>query len=100
MANRAAFKDSKRAVTIVDSGASGIYLTPESPKKKVNRSAPAIQVGIASGQPQTLSDLCKLDLTGLPKKYQPPGMSCLDFNITYLGLVNFMMQTARSYSQK
>ena len=57
MANRAAFKDSKPDVAIVDSGASGIYLTPETPKKQVDRYAPAIQVGTASGQSYTSSAL-------------------------------------------
>ena len=51
----------------MDSGASGIYLTPEAPKKQFNWSASDIQVGTASVQPQTSSDSCKLDLTCLPK---------------------------------
>ena len=35
-ANRAAIKNSKKDVAIVDSGDSGIYLMPEAPKKQVN----------------------------------------------------------------
>ena len=35
MANRAAIKKFQKDVAIVDSGASGIYLTPEAPKKQV-----------------------------------------------------------------
>ena len=62
MANRAAFNNSKRVV------ASGVYLTPEALKKRVDRSAPPIQVGTSSGQPQTFSALCKVDLTGHPKE--------------------------------
>ena len=53
LANRATIKNSKKDVTIVGSGASGIYLTPEAPKKQVNWSAPAIQVGTSPGQTQT-----------------------------------------------
>ena len=47
MANRAAIKNTKKGVEIVDSGASGIYLTLEAPKKQVNWYEPAIQVGTA-----------------------------------------------------
>ena len=36
LANRAAIKNSKDGVKIVDSGDSGIYLTPDASKKKVN----------------------------------------------------------------
>ena len=55
MANRVAIKNSKKDVAIVDSGASGIYLTPEAPKKQVDWYAADIQVGTSSGQLQTSS---------------------------------------------
>ena len=51
LANRAAIYNSKNYVAIVYSGASGIYLTPEAPKKQVNWYATDIQVVTASGQP-------------------------------------------------
>ena len=53
MANRATIKNFKKGVAIVDLGASGIYLMPESPKKQVIWYALAIQVGTASDQMQT-----------------------------------------------
>ena len=57
----------------MDSGVSGIYLTSEAPKKQFNWYDPGIQVGTASGQPQTSSVLCKLDLPGLPKDLPTSG---------------------------
>ena len=67
LANREANKNSKKGMAIVDSGDCWIYLIPEAPKKQVNWSAPYIQVGTASGQPQTSSTSCKIDLLCLPK---------------------------------
>ena len=52
MANRAVIKNYKNGVAIVDSGARGIYLSPEAPKKQVNCYNPDIQLGTESGQPQ------------------------------------------------
>ena len=83
------FKDSKQAVAIVDSGASGIYLTPEYPKKKVDRYAPDIQVVTVSGQTKTSSDSCKLDLSGLPKELQTSGNVMPGFKHNRLGIVEF-----------
>ena len=67
----------------MDSGASGIYLTPEDPRKQVNWYATAILVLTASGQPQNSSDLRKLDLSGLPKDLPTSGyfMPGLHYNL-------------------
>ena len=97
MANRVAIKNSKKDVIIVDSGASVIYLTPEAPKKQVNWSDSTIQVGTASGQPQTSSASCKLDLSGLPKDPPTSGHVMPGFHHNLMWMVNFVMQTVRFY---
>ena len=73
-------------MAIVDSGASGIYLTPESPEKQVNLSTPAIKVGTASDKPQTSSASCKLDLPGLPKDPPTSGYVIPGFHHNLLGI--------------
>ena len=61
-------------------------MAPEALKKQVDRSAPDIQIGTASGQPQTSSDLCKLDLTGLPKESTTSGHVKPGFQHNLLGI--------------
>ena len=85
LANRAAIKNSKKGVEIVDSRASGIYLTPEAPKNQVNWSSPDIQLGTASGQTQTPSASCKLDMPGLPKHLPTSGHVMPGFHHNLLG---------------
>ena len=80
---------SKKGVAIVDSGASGIYLTPEVPKNQVNWSAPDIQVGTASVQPKISSASCKLDLPGLPKDLPTSGHVMPGFHHNLLGIGEF-----------
>ena len=89
MANRAAIKNSKKGVEIVDSRASGIYLTPEAPKNQVNWSSPDIQLGTASGQTQTPSASCKLDMPGLPKHLPTSGHVMPEFHHNPLGIGEF-----------
>ena len=89
MANRAGNKNSKKDVGIVYSGASGLYLMPEAPKKQVNWSAPAIQVGTASGQPQTSSSSCKLDLPGVLKDLPTSGNVMPGFHYKPMGIGEF-----------
>ena len=71
----------------MSSGASGIYLTPEAPNKQVNWSAPDIKVGTLSGQPQTSSASCKIDLPGLPKDLPTLGhvMTGFHYNLLEIG---------------
>ena len=76
-------------MAIVDSGASGVYLTPEAPKKQVNWYSPAIQVGTASGQPYTSSASYKLDLPGLPKDLPTLGHVMPSFHHNLMGIGEF-----------
>ena len=89
MANRATIKNSKKDVAIVGSGASGIYLTPEAPKKQVNWYAPAIQAGTASDQEQTSSYSCKLNLSGLQKSLPNLGHVMPGFHDNQMGIGEF-----------
>ena len=89
MANREAINKSQKDVAILDSGASGIYLTPEAPKKQVNWSTPNIQVGTASVQPQTSSASYKLDLLGLPKDLPTSGHVIPGFRYNLIGIGKF-----------
>ena len=74
---------------IVDSGASGIYLTPEAPKKKVNLYAPAVQVRKASGQPLNSSASYKLDLPGPSKDPPTSGNVMPGFHHNLMGIGEF-----------
>ena len=76
-------------MAIVDSGACRVYLNPEAPKKQFNWSAPDIQVGTESGQPQTSSASCKLDLPGLPKYPPTSGHVLPGFHHNLLGIGGF-----------
>ena len=73
----------------MDSGASGIYLTPEASKKQVNCFAPAIQVGTELGQLQTSSASCKLDLPGITKVLRTLGDVMPGFHHNLLGIGEF-----------
>ena len=73
----------------MDSGASGIYLMPEAPKKQVNWSATDIQVGTESGQPQTSSASCKIDLLGHPKYLPTSGHVMPGFHHNPMGIGEF-----------
>ena len=89
MANRAAIKNSKNGVAIVDSGASGIYMTPEAPKNQVNWSDTAIQVGTSSGQLHNSSASYKIDLPGLQKDLLTSGHVMPVFYNNLLGIGEF-----------
>ena len=89
MANRAVIKNEKKYVAIVDSGASGFYLNPEAPKKQVNWSDTSIQVGKASGQLQTSSASCRIDLLGLPKYLPKSGHVMPGFHHNLMGIGEF-----------
>ena len=51
---------------VVDSGASGIYLTPSSPYTDIKTAAPPINVGTAAGTRYTSIASCNLQLPTLP----------------------------------
>ena len=56
---------------------------------RVNWSAPAIQVGAASGQPQTSSSSCKLDLPGVLKDLPTSGNVMPGFHYKPMGIGEF-----------
>ena len=60
-----ATKLAKHDTAIVDSGASGWYLTPGAPVSNVNKTAAKIRVGTATGQEQTSEASCELPLPDL-----------------------------------
>ena len=49
---RMSTKLAKQDTTIVDSGASGWYFTPDAPVSNVNKNAATIFIGTATGQAQ------------------------------------------------
>ena len=62
---------------------------PDAPKKQVNWSSTAIQVGTTSGQPQNPSASCKLDLRGLPKDLPTWGHVMPGFQHNLMGVGEF-----------
>ena len=59
----------KNESAIVDSGASGMYLTKHAPRLKVRYDAPPIQVGTASGEAHRSSSTCELAIPNLPADF-------------------------------
>ena len=66
LAVQMATKLAKQGTDIVDSGASGWYVTPGAPVSNVNNAAATIRVGTAMGQAQTSEASCELPLPDLP----------------------------------
>ena len=58
---------------MVDSVASNIYLTINSPKQQVDKNAPTVCVGTADGTPQVSSASCDLSLPHLPEFFPKSG---------------------------
>ena len=68
----------------MDSGASGLYFSPNAPVANINPAAPAIAVGAAKGQVQRLTATGQLALPNLPNTFPSTGHIMPGFNHTLL----------------
>ena len=82
---RISTKLSKQDTTIVASGASGWYFTPDAPVSNVNKNAAIIRVGTATGQAQTSEPSCELPLPDLPPRLFGHIMSGFTHNLFGIG---------------
>ena len=71
---------------MVDSGASGLYFAKDSPVSNVDRSAPQIRVGTASGQIQHSSARATLTMPQLPEYFPKTGHVMPEFKHSLMGL--------------
>ena len=91
-------KLSRQDRDIVDSVASGWYFTPDAPLSNLNKTAATISVGTATGQAQTSEAYCELPYLTCHQTYLD--MSCLDSHIIFSELGIFVVNIAKSSSQK
>ena len=70
----------------MDSGASGLYFAPNAPVININPAAPAITVGIATGQVQQSTATAKMALPNLTNTFTTTGHIMPGFNHTLLGV--------------
>ena len=71
---------------VIESGASNIYLTINSPKQRVDKNAPKVRVGTADGTPQVSSASCDLSLPHLPEFFPKSGHAMPRFNENLVGI--------------
>jgi hypothetical protein len=76
----------KRTTALIDSGASSIFLTPNTPMANLRPNPPAITVGAAAGPPTTSSALCTLALPSLPSDFPNSGHVMPGFHENLVGI--------------
>ena len=76
----------KNSTGIVDSGATDIYFASDAPVVNIDRVAPRVTVGKATGQTQQSAGMGKLALPHLPSEFTTKGHLMSGFRHTLIGV--------------
>ena len=80
---------SSEKTAIVDAGSSGLYFMEGAPLTNINRNAPKIRVGTASGEPKSSSTECRMDRPDLREWLPLDGHQMPGFAHNLVGIGGF-----------
>ena len=80
------YKSSIQATSIIDSRATDIYFSTDAPMVNIDRSAPKVTVGTATGQTQSSAGTGELNLPKLPYDFPVTGHIMPGFKHTLIGV--------------